>query len=199
MQKKRKESTFRPQEVKTMSRDAVSSASKPVVVTGLSLKLSPPTGPQWLCGILVAFGLQQPLCVVPGFAMCSSIQHTRTLAAAADAKDGVPGWTPTVAPVGCVAEVTAAVAAPTSAPAVSDAVGWAVAKDAAHGQHAGRVSTGWGAGTEIRDGSFPGTVKGKKPSRGDKGCDSLHKRLRFTSGASCDGRYLKQHCGLYFK
>lgn len=100
--------------------------------------------------------------------MCSSRQHPGTPTAAADAKDRVQGRATAEAPAGCVAEASVVVAAvaPTPAPGVSDAVGGAATKEAAHGQRAGRTSTGRGAGTEIRDRSLPGTVDGKKPRRG---------------------------------
>lgn len=83
----------------------------------------------------------------------ASVQRAAASAAAAGPKDGVPGRAAAVAPVGRAAVASAA--AP--AEAVDGAAAAAAGEEAAPGRHAGGATAGGRAGSEVRDGTLPGT------------------------------------------
>lgn len=101
---------------------------------------------------------------MPGFV--AFVQRTVAPAATAVPKDWVPGWTPTVAPVGGV--TVAAAAAATPAHTVDRAATAAAREEAAPGWHAGGSAAGGRTGSEVRDGALPGTVE----SQVDKWCET---------------------------
>lgn len=86
------------------------------------------------------------------------VHRVGTPAATAAPRNGVPRWATTVAPVG------GGTAAP--ADAVDGAVG--AAEEAAPGWHAAAPAARGRTGSEVRDGSFPGTVETQKDERSEK-------------------------------
>lgn len=84
---------------------------------------------------------------------------TATPAPTASPKDGVPGRASAVAPVGGVAVAATPAPAPAPADAMNRAAAAAPREEAAPGRHAGGSTAGGRTGSEVRNGSLPGTVE----------------------------------------